>query len=590
MDETQSNRSGKVVNGMQDPAVKKMLDLINRNVEIKRDYDTKNIAIASLFEEGFNIATPSGAMKVTAQMLQQAMWRTMNKMKPLDFQLHGVGRPEAIEKIMTYGTSFIADKSGLISGVRDKGGVFWNQLLYGDGFYTFGSNPEENSDIPIVFNPIPNSNVYVDPYATSIRAGGYGRSATEALAVFSMSWQQAIRLYPKLKKNGTSGTIPREMDSHIEAETGRSYQQTTRLDDLTEIGYYYNLDTKEYVIVGGSACTVIDKVTGDKYPFMKDNKPYIPIGQFMCMPSSRGFFNYGLGNLLYRFALLNRKLMNMAYGHAEDSVYPVTLVNVPQGQASAFFNSLREAIKGRSQGKKPLIPLEYDPSNPGSGRVQAQSLLTQSALNEYQFLYDQMSREIRRLGINLDDIEKGSDVTATQIIAEEENSNAFVKQIMEYNASEFQFALEILLDMSKKFISKKNKTVINMPVKIDTGEKMMRMDQFTLGDYTDELNKHKYFIKVNSRSGAIPSNIMRQAQISRVLPLLPPGSPQYLSLVQRIAELNDTEIDTSSFRPPAPPALPSPQAGGELSESILPSETDVLEINSRTRKNPVAAF
>lgn len=577
----------------KDEVLKAIRDLIQSNFDSKRDRDSRNEKILAMFKEGFDLSEPDTARKITSMMLQQSMWRVMNKSKPLDFQLHGNSASESEEQVMTYSISTVANKSQYVDILRGKQGIFWNQFMFGDAFYMMGT--DNNGKFPIQYSIIPNSNFYVDQFATAIRTTE-GRSATECLAIFSMDTEVAWNLYPSLKKNKIVGQIPREINRVANVETGRGNNQSWKIQgDITEVGYYYNIKDRKnpiHAIIAGNNVFLIDKYEGAKYPFYLDKDAYIPIGQFMCMPSAQGFYNYGIGDLLYRIAVVNRRLLNMAIGHAEDSVYPVTLLNVAQGTAGQFFQSLQEALKGRTAGLKPIVPIEYDPANPNANRIAAQSLITQSSMGEFTTIKEILDREIRRCGINLDDIENGPNVTATQIIAEEENSNAWIKQIHEYNASEQEFALKVMLDLSKKFIKGKDSTPIDMPVKVNLGvdpadgQKLMGRGNWTLGGYAEKLRKGHWYIKVNSRTGSIPSNVMKQAQISRVLPLVPQGSPAYNDLIQRVAQLNDVDVDTSGMTPPPTPGGP---AGTETPETPIPTENDRLTFKPRD-KGQVAAM
>lgn len=532
-----------------------VLKLIQDNTDTKRIRDSRNEAIMDMFDEGFDIADDLGPRKITSQMLFQAHWRLMNKIKPLDFQLHANGRKQYIEQLATYGLTTLATKGEYIDILRNKNGIYWNSFLFGDGFYMLGT--QENDDIPFIASAIPNSNIYVDQFATAIRATK-GRGATKVLVIFSMPKETAWRLFPQFKRQGIEGSIPREYNQPVNTETGRSYNQTYRIGkELFEVGYYYNIEDPKnpcFAIVGGSSVYEVLKLKGEKYPFVKNDEPYIPVGQHSCMGSARGFWNFGVGDLLYRLAVVNRRLLNLAIGHAEESVWPDTLVSVAQGTASQFFQSMQEARKGRSMGLKPIIPIEYDPASPNGNRVASQTLATNAAMNEFVALRDILNQEIRRCGITLDDLDINPQATQYQILAEEEKATAFIKQVQEQNASDQQFSLEVMLDLGKKFIKKKNDTPIDIPVALDIEGVLVKDGNFTLGQWADEIKKHHYFVKVDSRTGAIPSNVAKQTRLQRILPLLPPGSPGSMKAIKEFAALNDYELDDEAMQPPMPPA------------------------------------
>lgn len=575
-----SNRDHKSINTA--------LQLIEDALPAKKLRDNKNYLIQRLFEEGFEVSEPNGPRKLTSQMLYQAMWRFWNKLKMLDFQVYGTGRPQEMRYIVTQGVATVLRKGEFISSLTGKGGGFMNMGLYGNGFLMFGANPDMESKIPLKFMPISNSNLYVDPYATSIRIGGMGRAAQRACAIFSMSWGQAIKLFPKLKKVGTSGRIPRDLQQYKEIE--RDFRQTTSINkrDETEIAFFWDLSSKTYTIFGGSTCALLDEYRGENYPFVLDDEPYLPVFQLTCIPSSEGFYDHGIGDLVYRLAIVSRQLMNMQIGYVQDNTYPITLVNVPNSESASFFEKLFEANLMRESGQKGFVAMEYDPNNPNAGRVSSETLLTQNLTNQWQSLFDRLDRELRRIGINLDDIDYNPDALATQIMAQEENSNALVKQIMEWNAPEIEWVLKLTMDMMTKFIPKNDKTPIDLPVMVKIGDQEVDVSQFTLGMVADELKKNNYFVQVNSRSGSIPSNVAKIAANSRLMQVTPPGTEAFARLQEDAAQMYGYDFKKEDFMPPQQQAPAAPEGSPE--EAPIPSETDRLQINAEGLKNPQPAF
>jgi hypothetical protein len=567
-----------VEDGRDNKAVQTALKLLSTNYTLKNEQDSKNELIQEMFEKGFEVKSPVGPKKIASKKLYQAMWRTAGRMKPLDFSIHGTGRPEVMEKITTMGVSTVMDRGGYAASLRDKNGAFFKLLMYGDGFIQIGSNPEKDTNSPLKYRSVSNSNVYVDAYATMMRSPTGSGEVNKCCVIFSYPWAEAVQLFPELKKKGGAGEIPRSLYSEKELE--RQYEQEHELETKTEIAYFYDINNKNYTVFAGTSCTVLEEYNGDEYPFTKGGEPYIPISQFICMPSAKGFYNHGIGSMLYDLALVSQRLMNMEVGHIEDNVYPVTLMNVPQGEASKFFNKLQLAHEMRAAGKKGYVAMEYDPNNPNASQANAQSLLTQNLYNEWQAIYDILDREIKRMGIFLDEAERGANVTATQVLAEEESANGFVKQIMEYNASETKHLVEVTLDCIKKFVGKKDKTALNLTTKIDLGEgDMIRPDGVTLGMVKDEISKHNYFVKVNARTGAIPSNIVQQAQISKTLQFTRPGTPAHAKLTYQLAQLNDRDVTMEEFNPPAP-EMPQGAPGAAPEEGGV-TGTDRAKINVR---------
>lgn len=557
----------------------------------KKVRDQKNDAINKLLDEGFEVSEPTGPRRIPSQMLHQATWRLCNKLKLLDFSLHGTGEKEHMEKIVTQGVSTVLRRSEFVSSFTGKGGVFQAMTNYGDGYFMLGPNPNKNALCPIKAMPVQNSNVYTDQYSTSMHIGGMGRTAEAACVIFSMSWGQAIRLFPKLKRVGAPGKIPRDMYNW--KETQRDYYQTSRIkshSEETEIAYFWHLPSKTYTIFAGPTCAILEEYEKDDYPFMLDGEPYINLFQFSCLPANQGFHNRGIGDLLYRLALANQYLLNLQLGYVTENTWPTTLYNIPNGEVSNFFAKLAQADLLRAQGQRAFVTMEYDAANPGAGRVDAQSLTTGNLTSQWQVIRDSLDREVRRNGIFLDDINNDPNALATQIIAQEQNSDNFAKQIMEWNTPEYEFMLNVALDMIKKFVPSKSKMPINMTsmVEVDdeeTGEKVeVRMDNFTMGAVADRLKKYNYFPIVNARSGAIPSGILEINKLKNVLAVTPPGTPAYFKAVKELSALNDRDYKLEDF---------TGQGQGQPQQvnAEQPTETDELAITgAKSLQNPKSAF
>lgn len=580
-----------IAQGTTDPAVLGAIDVIYRSWTEKSYRDNKNIMISQMLEQGFSVQNPSGTRKMDALLLQQAIWRMANRMKPLDYQVHAPGKSEAHERVVTSAVGQVIEDGGYLACLRDKNGAYSNLLPYGDSFVMVGTS--DNKKLPIKFSVIPNSNVYVDPYATVMRSVGPGRSVGKMLIVQSMSYAQMLHDYPLAKKKKCGpGKIPRDVSWM--KETGRSFIQSTQLDkNYTEVAHLYDIENKVYCTFIGAACTVYEKLEGDEYPFMLNDEPYIPVLHYYFWPATEGFWNHGIGDMLYKLAVITRRLMNMAIGHVEDNTYPITLVNVPNQEVTKFFNKLTAAHQMRAVGKKGYVAMEYDPANPNSSRVTADQLLTQSLMSDWEAIYARLEDQVQKLGINLNELSHSDSTTATQIMMEEESQNALIKQIGEYNATEYKFAVQLTMDFMKKFVKKNNDTPVQLTTAVkleadEPGEKPMetKIETITLGMVADELRKTDYFVRINARTGAIPSNMMQQAQVSRMMQVTTPGTKAFSKLQAQLAQLNDRDLAEEDFTPPqqaAPPGdmQPVPTEGGEV-----PDPNSAADIQNNLEKEP----
>jgi len=572
-----------VKGGFNNKAVKTYLEVIANNSSEKNKQIAKNKAIQDLLESAFEVSNPSGTQKIPSQKLYQALWRIQNRMKPLDFMIHGTGQPQYKEKIVSDGVGTVMDRGGYDSALRDKGGAFFSLLAYGDAMIMVGANEDKKSYAPVLFTPVSIDNVYVDTFATGIRNRGQAGSAYRAIAIFSYSWNMACKQFSKLKKIGGIGKIPREAEGW-DKELERSYEQEFSMEDEVEIAFAWDISKKNFTIFAGSACTVLEEYNGDDFPFMKkDGTAYIPLLHLLCVPSSQGFYNHGIGDMLYKLAIVSGRMLNMEVGHAEDNVYPITLVSTPQAEASNFFSKLATANKQRAAGKKPFVVVERDPND--SNDIQAKSLTTQNLTNEWQLIYDTFINEIQMLGINLKELTQEGNPTATEILSDEENSQSWVKQVMEYNASESQEAVEITMDCIEQFVGKNSKVPLNLTTMIKMGEEEVRPDGMTMGMLKTAIKDGDWFVKINSRTGAIPSNTMLRAKIMSVFPLAQPGSKASSELAKMMAQIGDMDFQAEDFAPQQAEAPAGPNQQEQASMAAAPiDETQRQSFNPRTAK------
>jgi hypothetical protein len=538
---------------INDELIQSFLYLIADNtLNDKSERDAKNESIRSLFREGFELHDPTGTKKIGSKVIQQALWRVMSKIKFLNYTIHGTGEDEAVERMVTEGVATIGDRGGLTSCFRDKGGVFQNAFLFGDGYLMFGRGL--NKENPITFRVLKNEDVYADNFCYGVRGV---RPANRVVVVFGFDEQDAYNLWPELKEAGVRGRIPGTYHSEDKDENREDSK-------LLEVAWGFNISAKTHVIFAGAQAYEIERFTGEEYPYVKGNKPYIPVFQFLCQPSDSGFWNYGIGDMVYDLAVITRKLLNMEVGHIEENVYPVTLINAPQNKVDELVEKMAMANKARASGGKPFVAMEFDPAG-GSNSVATQTLLTQNLFNEWSAIWDRLYREISRLGINLDDADRGSGYTRGQVIAEEESANAFIKQMQEYNASESQELIECILDGITEYVSVKNKTPLNLMtrIKLTDGASKKIDTNVTMGMLAKTLKEGNWFVRTDSRTGAITSDLKRMIALESQLQITAPGTPEHAELYREIASIRGLEMEPSQPQPSGNEITPPPPAVGE---------------------------
>jgi len=517
-------------------SVSQFLYLIADNtLNSKNDRDNQNELIRALFKEGFEIHDPSGTKKIGSKVMQQCLWRVRSKVKFLDYNIHCTGKDESTERLVTEGVETVMDRGNLSQCFRDKCGIFDNGTMYGDGYLMMGKG--KNDENPVSYRVLRNEDVYYDEFAFGVRGV---RPANRMAVIYGFDKQEAYSLWPELEENNIWGKIPGTFQ-------GSERDMDKENQDILEVAWGWNRAQKEHVIFAGTQSFILDEFTGDEYPYIKNDDPYIPIFQFMCIPSEDGFSNYGIGDMVYDLAVITRKLLNLEVGHVEENVYPVTLINAPQAKVDELVEKMAMANKARIAGKKPFVAMEFDP-NGGQQSVAAQSLITQNLAAEWQIVWDRLVREISRLGINIDDVDRGSGYTATQIYAEEETQNAFVKQMMEYNSSETQELIECSIDAITEFVGVKNKTPLNLMTRIKLPDQStVKMNkEITMGMLSKELKDNNYFVKINARTGVDKSDLMKMTQIQHQLAMTPPGTPEYNELYRQAAYMRGLDIELTT--------------------------------------------
>lgn len=528
-----------------DDSISKFLYLIADNtLNSKSERDTKNELIRALFKEGFEIHDPSGTMKIGSKVIQQCLWRVMQKLKFLDYDLNCTGKDEATEQLVKEGVQTVMERGGLTQCFGDKCGVFQNACMYGDGYLFLAAGTNDKN--PVEYRVLRNEDVYYDSFAFGVRGV---RPANKMAVIYGFDKSEAYAEWPELEENGVWGKIPGTYKDQ-NRDMNREDQ------DILEVAWAWDKSAKEYVQFAGTQAFVMDEFKKEEYPFIKHDEPFIPVFQFMCQPSEDGFTNYGLGDMVFDLAVITRKLLNMEVAHIEENVHPITLINAPDSRVDELVEKMAMANGARALGKKPFVAMEFDAAG-GQQAVSAQALLTQNLSGEWQMVWDRLVREISRLGINIDDADRGAGYTATQIYAEEETQNSFVKQMMEYNASETKELLECSADAITEFVSTKNKTKLNLRTRIKLPDNStIRMDKdITMGMLSKELKENEYFFTVNRRSGADKGDLLKMTNMQQQLAITPPGTPEYSELYRKISGLRGLDMELNTPEPVA-------QAGG----------------------------
>ncbi len=548
------------------PVIHDALLLMEQNYSDKNSRDQRDRQIFDFIEEGYDLFTPVGGKKVTSKMIGQAIWNMQIRGKPLDFTMHGSGADYDEERVMTEGLATILKKGGYLSSFRDKGGLLQTLLTLGDSYRLIGAR--EEGSFPIQFTNISNGNIYVNTQATDFRCTN--KPVTKCAVVFSGTWNEFCSYFPDAAKTAGAGTIPRQLSTIQDNDQTSTQQQENKI----EWCYYYDIENRHYAVFAGSQCTLIEEKDGKEFPFIyKDQEgreqAYIPVSHYKCFPSVRGFNNRGIAEMFYDLAKQQSTLYNLLSGSVENNLFDPTLVSLPHAEAEKFFGKLQASYKERALGKRPLIPIEYDATN--ANQIGVHSLSVPTAVNEYLALTAEIEKNLKNMGIFMGELELSTNPNQLEIMTKKEISNQCMRQIMEGNASETEFELDITLDFARKMIKKGDKTGLNLTTLGHIDGKPYRADFMTLGLFKTFLGQRQWFFNVDSKSGKIPSGAEQLTGAQSMLPYLAPGTPDYNATVKQIADVNGIKLSPNFAVAMPEPGTPN---GGQTPQpnSAQPSQ------------------
>lgn len=569
-----------VESGMQDEHVIECLELMSKNSDTHNEKQNIWRAIQLLFEEAFYISNPTGSKVISSKLLLQILWKVVNKMKIPDFKIYKAGpfklttdkdlekEEQALrdwsEQLVTAGVSTVMKEGKFIQCMRDKGGAFFKMALFGDSHVQVGYD-EDNSAYPITFRVSSLSDFWVNNDATDIRDAVGGLSADGTVEIFRYTKKQFDILWKEFADKVACGEIPKNEGQRKQLE--KTWKQSYTESDLIEVAYYTSISGVQ-VVFAGSACTVLRKFEEGEFPYAMDERPYLPTLHYKFFPSSEGYYNYGIGHMVYDIALLTARMDDMAYQHAGENIHPITLVNSSVKSSSKLFNEILKAHEARDAGGSAYVVSE---NQGGTAGVTMESFQTDPITQEWERAFTRLETQIRRLGFELDAPDLGSSPNEMSIMSAQENADAPIKQIIEYNASEFEMAVLITMDFIRKFVDDDDQTPLNSMVDLEAGERKVPLRGIPLGWVAKELRKNKYFVVVNSRDGTIPSNVMELAKARETVSMLPQGTPAWNKMAMRIAKLNGHNV-TEEDMAMAQPAGPTEEAQG----GPIPTETTPL--------------
>ncbi|MCT4592423.1 MAG: hypothetical protein N4A36_03540 [Candidatus Gracilibacteria bacterium] len=474
--------------------------------------------IQNLYEDQFAIDKKAPKKILNGFLIFQIMWRVISKMKMLDYRLVCDALDPETTQTVNEVVDDIVKKSGFQNCFTEKNSGFFRALLFGDSFLRIGAGDEKE---PIRFELCSISDIWIDPRAQEFRSKSSNFDVDEIAISHYYTIDQFKTYYPDFSNQDIRGDLPFFKD-----------QDPDQQENYVQVAEYFSKSTETYQVFAGKDATILKDCIGEDYPFRDaKEKAYIPFLHFICFPSLNSIYNVGLGNLFYKLHEETRRLINMAISAVSERVDPIYTIAMKKNKVAEFQNWLYKAMEAKSRGDMGIIPVDIDDDGQLEyGKVN--SIIGEQLTTEFERLYDQYDKIIKRIGINLDDFSATND-TARHAMIREENSNAFVKQIMEQNAEMFRFAIEATLTAIRDFIPHDN------TIEVKEG--------ITLGMISEILEKYEFRIEVDSRSGSYPSNVYEISKMDELLNILPIQSKAYQSTLVKKANLLGLNITSQDL-------------------------------------------
>jgi hypothetical protein len=412
-------------------------------------------------------------------------------------------------------------------------------LLYGDAFIRSGI--KEGAGFPTIFENASITDVYIDPYAIDMSSPTSLRDADEWAIKYTYSWDDVVEQFEGAEEGAMPGTLPFGIDDDDDNDEYSDEQKHEINERETEVLYYRNksLDVS-YCFIGANA-------------YMVENKRELNLFHLKCFESQEGFYNRGIGELFYKLHETYREVMNKALSAVDDILSPIYVMSGASRRQNDIQDKVAKAVIDKAKGGKGIVFLD----DTMDGQVRVERLIGDSIPNELERIYAQLDKEVKRIGINIDDIffEKNQTLGQTQIA--EANANAFIEQRIDINTGEFRRIYTSILEDIREYVTENDET----PIEISNTELLAQSTGDTiptLGTIAKILKKYDFYVEVDLKSGSFPSKLTQlqnNAEILQNIALIAPGSKAHMRELKEFARLrgrivSDDEIQAPQVQPP----------------------------------------
>lgn len=529
-----------VKSGLRDKSVASALKLYQTSRLSRNEEEDAWTKVSEQYLNSFNVYSTE-TTQIYSKLLFQAHTAVVKRMKRPDRRFLSDGMDALALEALRDGVNSVQDWGGLTEALISDWGAYHKFLLFGNAFVMMSAG--EDDETPVKYQNLSLTNVYVDPYATSMRNPAGENDVGEMLVVFEYSYDEAKELYPN--SEFLPGKLPISQDLNTLLQY-TSQQEQEMADRVVQVGHYYNISNKKkpvYTIMAGASATVIKKFEDKKYMYWHRKKPFIPVLHFKCFPQPAGFYAKGIGQLLFDIAVLEQKIDNLAYAHVEENVYPLTLLNAASGTSKKLLNDIYASRELRALGERSYVVNEVPATGGQSG---LQSLTSAPLTQEYERIKADLILKVKRCGFPIDEMDRPASETATASTLETAALTAFVQQIQEVNTETYRDADLFTIDILRDTVSTESQIKIYTNVELESGAKVAdKTGGITLGTIVDALEAVDVTVDVISRSGAHKDPIIEKMELNEMLPLIQgtPLAPKFIAQRLRMNGLTVKQED-----------------------------------------------
>lgn len=471
------------------------------------------------------------------------------------------------------GIEYVMKEGGWVNALKsNKDGAYFMFTLLGDAFVFIEGAGKATKDnpVPLCFNTMSPDRVFFNRSAVKMRGSARGNNVRRAFMVYDMTFDEYMEdIVSTIKdkemreaaENVSWGELPQSDDIDSMAQERDDEDTESEISRKGQVGVYIDLDARAKIIIAGSSATIISKFVDNEFPYVMDNKPYMPIIALSCFAKTRGFYNAGLGHYMSEINQLDEILQNKTVSGAIKEVDPIDVLTVGNGQANQIQARIGDVELDVAEGRRGILINEI--SDDGQPMIGNMSKFSSGGIGNsgdaIAIIRDRLKVE---MGMNVRDVSTEKEKTAFAIQQEAAAQTALPQGIMERNAEEYKFAIKIIIDLMKKVISPSNNTVVpTKDIRLSSSKNAITVSGFTLGEVVTMMKKSRIVVNMEEQSGVTPTNFERVARINTLLPLLQ-GTPAFTKLIRELVELNGYSFGEDELNVPAP----APEEGQQIQQ------------------------